>query len=132
MNYEVFRQGCFQFIHNATRGSSTEMQIGAVTQPEMPLADDSQCWQCNDHTEENLYVFGRNCYNCGGIGHMSWECPSKGKSKGGIKGKGDGKGKGKNAFSKGSFIKGSSKYNFQKKSKGISKMNYISFRSKKV
>ena len=52
---------------------------------------------------------------------MSWECPSKGKSKGGIKGKGDGKGKGKNTFSKGSFIKGSLKGNFQNASKGTSK-----------
>ena len=63
-NYEIFRQNCFQFINNTIGGSSTAMQIGAVTQPEMPLANDPQCWHCNDNAEENLYTFGCNCYNC--------------------------------------------------------------------
>ena len=104
-NYEVLRQGGLQFINNFTGGSSSAMQIGAVSQSEMPTVNEPQCWPCNDDAEDSLYALGRTCYTCGGIGHLSWECPSKGKTKGAMKGKGDGKGTGNNSFMKGSFAK---------------------------
>ena len=85
---------------NISRGSSSAMQIGVVSQSEMQIANELQCWPCNDDAEDNLYSLGRTCYNCGGIRHLSWECPSKGKTKGAMNGKADGKGRGKNSFMK--------------------------------
>ena len=35
---------------------------------------------------------GMVCYNCGGVGHMGKDCPSKGKGRGGFGDKGGGKG----------------------------------------
>ena len=72
------------------------MQIGAVCHSEMPHVNEPRYWPCNDDAEDGLHVLGRTCYNCSGIGHLSWECPSKGKTEGVIKGKDDGKGEGNN------------------------------------
>jgi hypothetical protein len=77
------------------------MEIGRIAKAE----DDHEC----DEEDCDVGVIGRNlqCFNCGGWGHASRECPSERKGKGGPKGgkggspngkggkgKGDGKGKG--------------------------------------
>ena len=82
-------------LNRVTRiGGPTPMDIGGVGGSE----DEGYDWP-----EEEWPVDGVNtqCHNCGGFGHYSSECPSKGKGKSGTNPKGKSKGKGKNNDSKG-------------------------------
>ena len=122
-DYEAFRQGCLQFINNATGGSSSGMQLGAVSSaavdipPDGAHAESAQYWTCGNGADGWLNALGPKCYNCGEFGHYAMTCPKKGK--GGVKGKGKSDGKGKDS-SKGSFGKGGGT-SFQKGTKGFGK-----------
>ena len=81
-NYEVFRQRCLQFINNVTGGSVSAMQIGAVSQSEMPLANESQCWPCKDEPKMVYMPWAGLVVIAAVLDICLWECPSKSNIKG--------------------------------------------------
>ena len=88
-DYEKLKQKILSWVSNKTnRDGPVPMEIGEV-----------------GHEETNVDAISSQsqCYNCGGWGHASRECPSqrdvKGKGKGKSKGQAKGKGKGQSNYS---------------------------------
>ena len=123
-DYEAFRQGCLQFINNATGGSSSAMQLGAVSSAAVDIAADgahaesAQCWTCGNGADGWLHALGPKLFNCSEFGHYAINCTKKGK--GGVKGKGKSDGKGRDSQKCG-FGKGNGGNGFQKSTKGSGK-----------
>ena len=81
-------------LNRASRvNGPTPMDIGLASQE-----SSGSMWDSMEEWDVDAVGGGAQCYNCGGYGHFSRECPSKGKGKGkgkGGEGKGKAKGKGK-------------------------------------
>ena len=81
-------------LNSASRTNGpTPMDIGMASQD-----NSGSVWDSVEDWDVDAIGGGAQCYTCGGYGHFSRECPSKGKGKGkgkGSEGKGKAKGKGK-------------------------------------
>ena len=84
-DYDKLKQKIITWVSNKVANDGVPMDIGKVDE---------------EHNEYDVAAvgWGTHCYNCGGWGHMSKECPSEKKGKSNAKG--DGKGKG-NHYGKG-------------------------------
>ena len=114
-----------EFVNLTLPSKSDQMDLGRVEmrRDECWGKVDDEEWEEDAGEEEdgNLCGFGEKCYNCGGYGHYSRECPDKGKGKGKSKssgGKTFGKAKGKGKFGKALFSKGKGKGYSKGKGKG--------------
>ena len=85
-DYNKLKQKIITWVSNKVASDGVPMDIGRVENEEY------------DDYDVGAVGWGTHCYNCGGWGHMSRDCPSEKKGKGNAKG--DGKGKG-NYYGKG-------------------------------
>ena len=83
-----------EFVNLTTPSKGDPMDSGRV---ETRRGDswerlDEEEWdeeQLENDENEHINGFGEKCYNCGGYGHYSRECPDKGKGKGKSKSSGE-------------------------------------------
>ena len=114
VKFDTLRKLVLEFTSNAT-DDQTAMQLGSFMKPGAD-ANDEEIEKEKDEWDEQLGAMGKGggitCYTCGGNGHMSRDCPSKGKGKSfGNYGKSKGKGKSEGGKSQyGGYGKGENPY----------------------
>lgn len=90
-DYDKLKQKIITWASNKVASEGVPMDIGGLGWDET---------EGNEDYDVAAVGWQTQCHNCGGYGHMSRECPSDKKGKGGEKGKGKG------SFGKGTFGKG--------------------------